>query len=191
MSEKNIIDTAINNILQDRELYGDSLKWANWMSKLTLFTCLYCAQQHGKIVDISTIENKTEVNAHKNCQCEYVPMRAKNAGTATNQGINGVDVYLMKYWKLPDYYVTKEVAKSAGWVSWKGNLDDVLPTSMIGGNVYKNRDGKLPQANGRIWYEADINYDGGFRSRHRILFSNDGLIFASYDHYQTFYEITN
>lgn len=62
---------------------------------------------------------------------------------------------------------------------------------MIGGNIYKNRDGKLPQANGRIWYEADINYDGGFRSRHRILFSNDGLIFASYDHYQTFYEITN
>ncbi len=43
MSEKNIIDTVINNILQDRELYGDSIKWANWMSQLTLFTSLYCA----------------------------------------------------------------------------------------------------------------------------------------------------
>ena len=191
MSEKNIIDTAINNILQDRELYGDSLKWANWMSKLTLYTCLYCAQQHGKIVDISMFENKTEVNAHNNCQCEYVPMRSKNAGTATNQGINGVDMYLMTYRKLPNYYVTKEAAKSAGWVSWKGNLDDVLPATLIGGNIYRNRDGKLPQATGRVWYEADINYDGGFRSRHRILYSNDGLIFVSYDHYQTFYEITN
>ena len=90
MSEKNIIDTAINNILQDRELYGDSLKWANWMSKLTLYTCLYCTQQYWKIVDISMFENKTEVNAHKNCQCEYVPMRSKNAGTATNQGISNV-----------------------------------------------------------------------------------------------------
>lgn len=191
MSEKNIIDTAINNILQDRKLFGDSLKWANWESKLTLFTCLYCAQQHGKIVDISVLENKTQVNAHERCQCEYVPMRTKIAETSTNQGATGVDVYLMKYWTLPNYYVTKEAAQRAGWVSWKGNLDKVLPTNMIGGNVYRNKDGKLPQANGRVWYEADINYDGGFRSRQRILFSNDGLIFVSYDHYQTFYEITN
>lgn len=53
MSEKNIIDTAINNLLQDRKIYGQSIKWANWMSKLTVYTCLYCAQQHGTIVDIS------------------------------------------------------------------------------------------------------------------------------------------
>ena len=39
-------------------------------------------------------------------------------------------------------------------------------------------------------YEADINYDKGFRNRQRILYSNDGLIFVTYDHYQTFYEIT-
>ena len=191
MSEKNIIDTLINNLLQDKDLRGGSTNWENWMSKLTLFTCLYCAQQHGKIIDISMLKNKTEVNAHERCQCEYVPMRIKIAGTATNQGINGVDVHLIKYWRLPNYYVTKETAKTAGWVSWRGNLDDVLPMSMIGGNIYKNKDGKLPQISGRIWYEADINYDGGFRSRQRILYSNDGLIFVSYDHYQTFYEIRN
>ena len=79
------------------------------------------------------LENKTEVNAHKNCECEYVSMRTKVAGTATNQRMNGVDMYLMKYWKLPNYYVTKEAAKNAGWVSWRGNLDNVLPTSVIGG----------------------------------------------------------
>ena len=62
---------------------------------------------------------------------------------------------------------------------------------MIGGNVYKNREGKLPGQPGRIWYEADINYTGGFRTHDRILYSNDGLIFVTYDHYQTFYEITN
>jgi hypothetical protein len=43
---------------------------------------------------------------------------------------------------------------------------------------------------GRIWYEADINYDDGYRNHQRILYSNDGLIFVSYDHYQTYYEIT-
>lgn len=65
MSERNIIDTTINNILQDRSLQGNSQKWANWVSQLTLLTCLYCAQQHGKIVDISVLENKIEVMAHE------------------------------------------------------------------------------------------------------------------------------
>jgi hypothetical protein len=41
----------------------------------------------------------------------------------------------------------------------------------------------------RIWYEADINYTSGYRGTERILYSNDGLIFVTYDHYQTFYEI--
>ena len=53
-----------------------------------------------------------------------------------------------------------------------------------------NYDLKLPVSQGRIWYEADINYTGGKRNRERILYSNDGLIFVTYDHYQTFYEIT-
>ena len=97
----------------------------------------------------------------------------------------------MIFCKLPDYYVTKEVAEDLGWKKWKGNLDDVLPGKMIGGNIYKNLEKKLPDSKGRIWYEADIDYDGGYRNRKRILYSNDGLNFVSYDHYQTFYEITN
>ena len=40
-----------------------------------------------------------------------------------------------------------------------------------------------------LWYEADINYTGGYRNDDRILFSNDGLIFVTYDHYETFLEI--
>lgn len=56
--------------------------------------------------------------------------------------------------------------------------------------------GKLPdyyitpeQATSRVWYEADINYEFGYRGTQRILFSNDGLIFVTYDHYDTFVEI--
>ena len=60
---------------------------------------------------------------------------------------------------------------------------------MIGGDRYYNDDLKLPNVIGRIWYEADINYNKGKRNKQRILYSNDGLIFATYDHYQTFYEI--
>ena len=70
-----------------------------------------------------------------------------------------------------------------------GNLADVAPDKMIGGDIYQNRNGHLPQAPGRIWYEADINFTDGYRTRHRILYSNDGLIFVTYDHYETFVEI--
>ena len=60
---------------------------------------------------------------------------------------------------------------------------------MIGGDEDINDQGKLPAANNRTWYEADFNYHGGFRNDCRILYSNDGLIFVTYDHYKTFYEI--
>lgn len=71
----------------------------------------------------------------------------------------------------------------------KKKLSSVLPGKMLGGDEFKNKAGKLPSAQGRVWYEADINYTGGIRNRERIVYSNDGLIFATYDHYHTFYEI--
>ena len=60
---------------------------------------------------------------------------------------------------------------------------------MLTKGVYKNRDKRLPDALGRIWYEDDIHYSFGYRGGERILYSNDGLIFATYDHYATFVEI--
>nr|WP_294682284.1 ribonuclease domain-containing protein [uncultured Anaerotignum sp.] len=34
-----------------------------------------------------------------------------------------------------------------------------------------------------------MNYKWGYRGNDRILYSNDGLIFVTYDHYKTFIEI--
>jgi hypothetical protein len=189
MSE-NIIENLLSNLLQDRNLRGYSSKWANWKSQLTIYTCKFCIEQHGKIVDISILDNKDEVQAHPNCKCIYVPMRTKTVGTATNMGYNGADAQIFYLNKLPDYYVSKKTAYAVGWKTKYKRLDDVLPGKMIGGDQYYNDDSKLPSAPGRVWYEADINYEGGKRNRQRILYSNDGLIFATYDHYQTFYEIT-
>ena len=50
---------------------------------------------------------------------------------------------------------------------------------MIGGDKYKNRDGRLPDAPGSVWYEADFDYTGGYRDDCRLLYSNDGLIFVT------------
>jgi guanyl-specific ribonuclease Sa len=60
---------------------------------------------------------------------------------------------------------------------------------MIGGDIFYNAEGKLPTKYGRIWYEADINYTQGQRNIERIVYSNDGLIFVTYNHYETFCEI--
>ena len=176
------------NIFQDRELRGNSIHFKNWMSRLTLTTCEYCAFKHGTIFPYD-VDEKRYVPVHDNGQCEIVPMRTKRVGTATEDGVLGADVFLVYDKSLPDNYITKSEARSLGWIEVVGNLDSVAPGKMIYGE-HKNKLGKLPDAPGRIWYEADINYKGGYRQTDRILFSNDGLIFVSYDHYKTYYEIT-
>lgn len=118
-------------------------------------------------------------------------MRTLFPGTATNDGINGADYALFYFNTLPDCYVTKEEVKLLGWKNKLGNLSEILPGKLIGGDVYRNLEKKLPQTPGRVWYEADFDYSGGFRNRKRIIYSNDGLVFVSYDHCHTFYEITN
>ena len=91
--------------------------------------------------------------------------------------------------ELPSCYITSEEALKHDWVKAEGNLADVLPGRMIGGDVFENRKHKLPEAPGRIWFEADFDYTGGYRNSFRLLYSNDGFIFVTYDHYATFYEI--
>lgn len=186
---ESFIENLINNLMQDREVWGDSSNWANWMSMLTPTTCKPCVEQHGKIVDILLLKNKSSVDAHPRCKCIYVPMRTKLVGTATDWGNEGADAYIANLGRLPDYYVDKKTAGEAGWPFVKKKFSSLFPGKMIGGDEYENYDFKLPWAPGRKWYEADINYTSGKRNRQRILYSNDGLIFVTYDHYQTFYEI--
>ena len=98
-------------------------------------------------------------------------------------------LYIHLYGHLPGNYVSKTKARKAGWVNTKGNLQDVLPGKSIGGSEYNNDDGQLPDAKGRRWTECDIDFDGGFRNAKRIVFSNDGLVFYTGDHYKTFEQL--
>lgn len=165
-----------------------SSKWKMWKSTLDLKTCLTCRNNNGKIYSISEVASPSPP-LHQNCRCVIERLKVLLAGTATNKGMQGADWYLKKYRKLPDYYITNEQAIHSGWNSKKGNLFLVCPGKMVVGGIYQNKNGHLPTAPNRIWYEADINYESGFRGTERILFSNDGLIFATYDHYTTFVEI--
>ena len=102
---------------------------------------------------------------------------------------DSVALYLHTYGRLPGNYLTKKEAASLGWDSRKGNLWEVAEGMSIGGDSFGNREGLLPNANGRKWYECDINYQGGFRGAERILYSNDGLIYYTGDHYQSYTQL--
>jgi len=94
--------------------------------------------------------------------------------------------YLEKFKKLPKNYLTKKEAKNLGWQAQEGNLWEVTDRMLIGGDVFHNREKKLPVKEGRKYYEADINYEGGRRDAQRIIYSNDGLIYYTKDHYKSF-----
>ena len=100
-----------------------------------------------------------------------------------------VALYIHLYGHVPSNYITKTKARKAGWVNTEGNLWDILPGKSIGGGGYSNDDGALPDAPGREWFECDIDYDGGYRNSKRIVYSNDGLIFYTGDHYNTFEQL--
>ncbi len=100
-----------------------------------------------------------------------------------------VAAYLRAFGRLPGNYITKKEAQALGWVSSEGNLWDVAPGKSIGGDRFGNYEGLLPQKKGRQYYECDIDFDGSFRNAKRIIFSNDGLIFYTGDHYESFEEM--
>lgn len=94
--------------------------------------------------------------------------------------------YIFVYGGLPGNYLTKKEAVALGWVSSEGNLWEVADGMSIGGDIFGNREGLLPEEEGRTWYECDVNYAGGYRGAERIVFSDDGLVFYTADHYKSF-----
>lgn len=105
-------------------------------------------------------------------------------GTYTSK--EEVAEYIYLYGHLPDNFITKKEAKALGWVSSEGNLAEVAPGKSIGGDYFGNFEGNLPKKKGREYHECDIDSDGGYRGAKRLVFSNDGLIYYTEDHYNTF-----
>jgi len=100
-----------------------------------------------------------------------------------------VAAYLHLYGQLPPNYIRKKDAQALGWDSQKGNLWEVTEQMSIGGDRFGNYEGALPDAPGRSWKECDVNYQGGYRGAERLLYSSDGLIYYTDDHYKTFTQL--
>jgi len=97
---------------------------------------------------------------------------------------NTVINYVKQNHQLPDYYITKNEAKKSGWNPSEGNLCEVLPGKAIGGDYFGNREGKLPK--GVKYFEADVNYNCGNRNGDRIVFTKNGEVYLTKNHYKSF-----
>jgi hypothetical protein len=135
-------------------------------------------------------------SANKYQQTTEKPAK-RTESTGTNKDVSNTSIdeltseavvvaYVKQHKQLPNYYITKKEARKNGWNAAEGNLCDVLPGRAIGGDVFTNRERQLPYSPGRVWYEADLNYNCAHRNADRLLFSNDGLVFVTKDHYKTF-----
>ena len=96
-----------------------------------------------------------------------------------------VALYIHTYGHLPGNFITKKEARELGWSG--GSVEDYAPGKCIGGDHFGNYEGLLPEKSGRSYTECDIDTLGSSgRGAKRIIFSNDGLIYYTDDHYASF-----
>ena len=99
-----------------------------------------------------------------------------------------VALYLHCFEELPPNFVTKKQAGQQGWDAGE-DLSKILPGCSIGGDKFGNFEGLLPEESDRQYYECDVNYTGGSRGAERLVFSSDGLIYYTEDHYESYTQL--
>lgn len=142
--------------------------------------------------DREQVESSSDVTSPEESDPSIAP--SDSAGLETEAVISedgeyttkeDVALYIHLYGHLPSNFVTKKQAQSQGWKG--GSLENYFPGCSIGGDVFGNREGLLPKKDGRKYYECDIDTKGAkSRGAKRIVFSNDGLVYYTDDHYESF-----
>lgn len=167
-------------------------KWKNLAGLFFLMLCLLtgCAgstaqdNSSGSQEQSRTASKAQEQSSDNTAESDGLNADISESGTYSAK--DEVAAYIHEYGHLPQNFITKKEAKSLGWVSKKGNLKEVAPGKSIGGDYFGNYEGSLPKKDGRKYYECDIDADGGYRGAKRIIYSNDGQIYYTEDHYETF-----
>ena len=122
--------------------------------------------------------------AHQDGESAEEPSSVTEDGEYTSK--EEVAEYIYRFGHLPANYITKKLAKARGCDITRSSLSDVLPGMSIGGDYFGNYEGILPEKKGRQYHECDIDYRKGSRNGKRIIYSNDGLIYYTGDHYESF-----
>ena len=165
------------------------------MSALMLTSCAYESYDPaGTYAAVSETSQTAEIT-------EETPEAYSEETTAAESSVTEVSIdkdgsytspedvaeYIHNFGTLPDNFMTKAEAQKLGWSG--GDLWKYADGMSIGGERFGNYEGRLPEAEGRTYTECDVNYSGGPRGAERIVFSNDGLIFYTGDHYETFTQL--
>ena len=133
--------------------------------------------------DVTTLQTGSVSDSDGYCPAE--PMDISASYTSKED----VALFITLYHRLPDNFITKSEARELGWEG--GGLDSYAPGMCIGGDRFGNYEGLLPEAEGRYYTECDIDTLGrDSRGAKRIVFSNDGLVYYTDDHYESFEQIT-
>lgn len=135
---------------------------------------------------------KNEADVHRRRSADYEASNSRNPDVnSKNQPSDEpcisrecVSAHIRRTGALPQNFITKKQAGELGWQG--GDLWRYARGKSIGGDRFGNFERRLPDKKGRIWRECDIEYRGGARGAKRLIFSNDGLIFYTADHYESF-----
>lgn len=156
-------------------------------------------QSENEEEDFAEAEIKTEVKTEQQEESQAVSETEQNADNEVAIDEDShytskeeVALYIYTYGKLPSNFISKKEAESLGWKKKQGEagqLHVAAPGMSIGGSSFGNYQGLLPEKKGRKYYECDINYVKGNRGAERIVYSNDGLIFYTGDHYESFEQL--
>ncbi len=141
------------------------------------------------LLDGDSLSDEPAASSQELAQTESTAEPQATPGTIDETGSytskEDVSLYLFVYGHLPENFITKSDARALGWSG--GGLDDFDYGKCIGGDRFGNNEGLLPEAKKRQYYECDIDtLHEESRGAKRIVFSNDGLIYYTEDHYESF-----
>ena len=141
----------------------------------------------------STVAEESRA-AEKNASATRGSERGSEAGSGIREdgsytSRDEVALYLHTYGKLPKNFISKKDAEEQGFRFGEGDFGEAFPGMSVGGSRFGNYEGQLPEKSGRRYYECDIDYQGGRRNAKRLVYSNDGLICYTDDHYKSFTQL--
>ena len=149
-------------------------------------------KSHPQVNEHAAVNSKDEADIHRRRSADYEASNSQNPDVnSKNQPSDEpcvsrecVSAHIRRTGSLPRNFITKKQAGELGWQG--GDLWRYARGKSIGGDRFGNFERRLPDKKGRIWRECDIEYRGGPRGAKRLIFSNDGLIFYTADHYESF-----
>ena len=149
-------------------------------------------KSHPQANERAATDSKDEADVHKRRSADYEASHSQNPDANSKNQLADepcisrecVSAHIRRTGSLPRNFITKKQAGELGWQG--GDLWRYARGKSIGGDRFGNFERRLPDKKGRIWRECDIEYRGGPRGAKRLIFSNDGLIFYTADHYESF-----